>query len=36
MKEQQRHSCACAVCGRKRSVCQFPLWTFFLKSVLIY
>jgi hypothetical protein len=25
MKEQQRHSCACAVCGRKRSVCQFHL-----------
>lgn len=29
MKEQQRHSCACAVCGRKRSVCQFRLWIFF-------
>jgi len=35
MKEQQRHSCACAVCGRKRSVCQFRLWVFF-KPVLIY
>jgi Salt tolerance down-regulator len=23
MKEQQRHSCACAVCGRKRCVYQF-------------
>lgn len=23
MKEQQRHSCACAVCGRKRCVCRF-------------
>jgi hypothetical protein len=29
MKEQQRHSCGCAVCGRKRSVCQFRLWIFF-------
>src|SRR6267142_2410291 len=29
MKEQQRHSCACAVCGRKRSVCQFHLDFFF-------
>jgi hypothetical protein len=29
MKEQQRHSCACAVCGRKRSVCQFRLGLFF-------
>lgn len=35
MKEQQRHSCACAVCGRKRSVCQFRLCIFF-NTVLIY
>jgi len=35
MKEQQRHSCACAVCGRKRSVCQFCLCIFF-NTVLIY
>ena len=24
MKEQQKHSCSCAVCGRKRSVLSFP------------
>jgi hypothetical protein len=28
MKEQQRHSCACAVCGRKRSVHQLCLLIF--------
>jgi len=28
MKEQQRHSCACAVCGRKRSVHQHHLHFF--------
>ena len=29
MKEQQRHSCACAVCGRKRCVYQFRSPLFF-------
>ena len=29
MKEQQRHSCACAVCGRKRCVYQFHRHIFF-------
>jgi Salt tolerance down-regulator len=33
MKEQQRHSCACAVCGRKRSVCQFHLDFFFIPLI---
>ena len=34
MKEQQRHSCACAVCGRKRSVCQFHLYLFLLDLLM--
>ena len=34
MKEQQRHSCACAVCGRKRCVYQFHLHNFFYRSLM--
>ena len=34
MKEQQRHSCACAVCGRKRSVHRLCLLTFSLPSLM--
>jgi hypothetical protein len=34
MKEQQRHSCACAVCGRKRSVCQLHLEFFFFITLI--
>ena len=34
MKEQQRHSCACAVCGRKRSVHSLCLCLFSLSSLM--
>ena len=34
MKEQQRHSCACAVCGRKRSVLRFLSFIFSLPSLM--
>ncbi len=34
MKEQQRHSCACAVCGRKRSVHRLCLLFFPLPSLM--
>lgn len=29
MKEQQKHSCSCAVCGRKRFVISWPIGNFF-------
>lgn len=39
MKEQQKHSCMCAVCGRKRSVLLVPslcLFAFALTSPFLY
>lgn len=35
MKEQQKHSCSCAVCGRKRCVVSFSI-LFYLWSVYLY
>lgn len=35
MKEQQKHTCSCAVCGRKRSVSFSILFFFFLTHCFI-